>query len=94
MTKLLLLGTPSHGGWLQRALLAVAAAGIVLVGFFFLTVALVAGAILAGVIAVRWWWFVRKLKQRVRAQQGPAPLEGDYSVVQPQRVEYRTTTRD
>ena len=74
-------------------LFAVAAAGLVLVGFFFLTVALVAGAILAGVIALRWWWFVRKLKQRLQAQQGPAPLEGDYSVVEPQRVEYRRSAR-
>jgi predicted lipid-binding transport protein (Tim44 family) len=46
--------------------------------FFFLTVALVVGTVLAAVIAVRVWWVLR----RVRAQrEAAAALEGEYSVV-------------
>ena len=65
--------------WLQRALLTVLGAGLVVLAFFFLTVALVAGALLALAIAVRFWWLMR----RVRAErEASAALEGEYTVVE------------
>lgn len=76
----------THSGagrnWLSRALVTTLglALGLALavVAFFFLTVALVVGTLLAAVIAVRVWWVLR----RARAQrEAAAALEGEYSVV-------------
>jgi membrane protein implicated in regulation of membrane protease activity len=64
--------------WLQRGLVALLSAAIFVLGFFFLTVALVAGALIALAVIVRWWWLARKL-QRARAQ---GTLEGEYEVVE------------
>jgi membrane protein implicated in regulation of membrane protease activity len=64
--------------WLQRALLALLSAAILVLGFFFLTVALVAGALIALAVIVRWWWLARRL-QRARAQ---GTLEGEYEIVE------------
>ena len=70
-----------HGtgaGWLQRALLTVLGAGLFVLAFFFVTLALIAGALLALVIGVRWWWLMRRLRAERTAS---APLEGQYSVL-------------
>jgi hypothetical protein len=48
------------------------------VGFFFVTVALVAGAIVALVILTRLWWVSRKLR---RAQE-QTELHGEFTVVE------------
>lgn len=64
--------------WLQRALLALLSAAILVLGFFFLTIALVTGALIALAVIVRWWWLARKL-QRARAQ---GTLEGEYEIVE------------
>ena len=66
------------GGWLQRAMFATLGLLVLVAGFFFLTVALVAGAILALVIAIRVWWVMRRLRAQARAA---SPLEGEYTVV-------------
>lgn len=76
------------GGWLQRALLAVIGAVLVIAAFFFLTVALVAGAFLALGVAVRWWWIMRRLRAEAKAS---AALEGEYTVVE--RAESTRTRR-
>lgn len=78
-------------GLLARILIGIAALGVVVVGFFFLTIALVAGAILALIIGARLWWTMRKL-QRDMAASANAPgttqarpheaLEGEYQVVE------------
>jgi predicted lipid-binding transport protein (Tim44 family) len=92
-------------GLLGRILLGIAALGIVVIGFFFLTIALVAGAILALVIGVRLWWTMRKLK-RDMAAAGSAPgggdtraggseaLEGDYQVVERESGNEKLPQRD
>jgi Flp pilus assembly protein TadB len=65
--------------WLQRAMIAIAAISLAIVGALFLTVALIAGAFIALVVGARWWWTLRKLRHEARAY---APLEGEYTVVE------------
>src|SRR5688572_10699043 len=86
------MNTPQKPGWIARILLTLATLGLVIVGFFFLTAALIAGALLALVVGVRLWWTIRKLK-RAQAQgetgtasggrsgQG-ASLDGEYQVIE------------
>lgn len=78
-------------GLLARIVLTVATLGLVIVGFFFLTVALVAGALLALVIGARLWWSIRKLKRAAAAGEtmggehyrgGKDALDGEYQVVE------------
>jgi uncharacterized protein HemY len=81
-------------GWIARILLTVTTLALVVVGFFFFTVALVVGAIIALVIGVRFWWILRKLKraqgdlQRASTHAaGTSVVDGEYQV-----VERETTT--
>lgn len=83
-------------GLVTRVLLGIAAIGVIIVGFFFFTIALVAGAILALVIGVRLWWTVRKLKrghsQATANDRGPnSPLDGEYQVVERETADERLT---
>ena len=64
--------------WLGRVALALLGIVIVVLGFFFFAVALVAGALLAAVIGARLWWRMRKLRQQVDADI----VEGEYQVVE------------
>jgi small-conductance mechanosensitive channel len=64
--------------WLERVLVFLAAACLAVLGFFFLTVALIAGTLVASAVLVRWWWLARKL-HRTRAQ---TTLDGEYEVVE------------
>ena len=70
-----------HGGrtWLQRIADTLTAAALAVMAFFFVTIALVAGAVLLGVIAVRWWWLMRRIRA---ARDAAAPIEGEYRVIQ------------
>ena len=70
--------TGSPLNWLERVLFALLGISILVLGFFFLAVALVAGAFIASALIVRWWWLARKL-QRARAQE---TLEGEYVIVE------------
>lgn len=78
-------------GLIARILLGVAALGVVVVGFFFLTVALIAGALLALVVGLRVWWTLRKLKRDMASgttqthgpfASGKDALDGEYQVVE------------
>jgi hypothetical protein len=69
---------PAGANWLKRAAFAVLGVAFAAVAFFFITVALVAGAFLALVIALRWWWMMRRLRA---AQKSAGPLEGEYTVI-------------
>jgi Flp pilus assembly protein TadB len=64
--------------WLERLLVFLASASLAVLGFFFLTVALIAGTLVAAAVLVRWWWLSRRLRH-ARAQ---ATLEGEYEVVE------------
>jgi membrane protein implicated in regulation of membrane protease activity len=70
------------GHWLQRVLitsaLAVLGAALLVLMVFFLTIALAAGAVLAAIIALRFWWVGRRIRASRRRD---APLEGEYTVV-------------
>ncbi|OGA52325.1 MAG: hypothetical protein A3G24_25500 [Betaproteobacteria bacterium RIFCSPLOWO2_12_FULL_62_13] len=76
--------------WLERVLFALGGVAVLVIGFFFLTVALVVGAFLAAAILARWWWIARKLK-RQRKQE---ILEGEYEIVERSELEQsRSPTR-
>jgi hypothetical protein len=68
----------SSRSWAQRALLTLVGAAVLVLAFFFITLALIAGSLLAIGIAVRWWWIVRRLRA---ADKAAAPLEAEYTVV-------------
>jgi hypothetical protein len=63
--------------WPQRVLYAILGLVLLVLAFFFLTVALVAGALIALVVLARLWWISRKL----RREAGGDALEGEYRVV-------------
>ncbi len=70
--------------WLQRIVLFLLAAAILALAFFFLTIALIAGTLLAAVIGLRWWWIGRKL----RASSAQETFEGEYVVIEHARLEH------
>ena len=74
---------PAPRTWLARAALAVLGLAIAVLAFFFLAVAVMVGAVLAVVVALRWWWVVRKIKA-ARAASGP--IDGEYTVVDRDRL--------
>ena len=74
-----LLTFDARGSWLQRVFLALAAAGLAIVAFFFITIALIAAAFIALAIAVRWWWVLRRLRAEAKASEA---LEGEYTVIE------------
>ena len=65
--------------WLQRAVLAVLAAALAVTAFFFLVFALIAGALIALAVGIRFWWVLRRLRAQAQAS---AALEGEYTVIE------------
>ncbi|MGZ5127734.1 MAG: hypothetical protein ACXWCY_19145 [Burkholderiales bacterium] len=65
--------------WPQRVLLTLLGAAFVMSALFFITVAFIAGGVLALGLALRWWWIMRRLRA---AQKASAPLEGQYTVLE------------
>jgi hypothetical protein len=74
-----------QSNWLERVLYAIGGVAVVMIGFFFLTVALVVGALLALIIVARLWWLSRKL-QKARNRN---VMEGEYEVVERSDHEHR-----
>jgi hypothetical protein len=72
--------------WLQRALLAALAVGLAITAVFFLVFAVIAGAALALVIGIRFWWVMRRLRAQAKATEA---LEGEYTVVEGARTTER-----
>ena len=64
--------------WYGKLAFGAIALALRVLAFFFLTVALVAGAIVALVLLGRFWWLARKLR---RAREESA-IEGEYTIVQ------------
>ena len=75
----LLLTFQARGGWLQHALVTVAALSLAVVAFFFITIALIAAACIALVVGIRWWWVLRRVRAQAKAAE---PLEGEYTVIE------------
>ena len=64
--------------WPARVLYGLVLAALLVIGFFFLTVALVAGALVALVVLARLWWLTRKAS-RTRTDDS---IEGEFAVVE------------
>ncbi|MBX3651533.1 MAG: hypothetical protein KF771_09185 [Burkholderiales bacterium] len=58
---------------------------VLVAAFFFIGIALIAGAIIAGVFLIRWWWRQRKL----RRETGDTWVEGEYTVVESAIIDQR-----
>lgn len=71
--------------WLERVLYAIGGLAVIVIGFFFITVAFIVGALLALAIVARLWWISRKL-QRARDRN---VVEGEYEVVERSEHERR-----
>lgn len=69
--------------WLQTALAAIVATGLLVLAFFFAVFALVAAALLVAVLAARWWWVLRRVRRAAEAQRRETDtvVEGEYRVV-------------
>ena len=85
------LGGPARSAsWLQRVLFIMIGTVFAITAFFFLAVAIAAGAVIALGVGLRWWWVLRRIRARAKASEA---LEGEYSVVEPQSVEGRPPER-
>jgi hypothetical protein len=69
---------PGQHSILAQIAYAFAAIVLLVLGFFFVTVALVAGAIAALVILTRLWWISR----RIHCPNTATDLEGEFTVVE------------
>jgi len=79
------MNAPQHSGWLTRILVTLVTLVLVVLGFFFLTVALIAGALVATVVGARLWWTLRKLKRSqgdITVDTDTRVVEGDYTVIE------------
>ncbi len=79
--------TVQKPGFIARILITLTTVTLVILGFFFLTVALAVGAVVALVIGVRFWWTLRKLK-RMQGDVQHTPrtsdtvVNGEYRVIE------------
>lgn len=67
-----------QAGLLERIVFFALGLLILVAAFFFIGIALIAGAILAGAFLIRLWWLKRKLQ---RAHQD-SYVEGEYTVIE------------
>lgn len=67
-----------QAGLLERIVFFALGLLVLVAAFFFIGIALIAGAILAGVFLIRLWWLKRKLQ---RAEQD-SYVEGEYTVIE------------
>jgi predicted lipid-binding transport protein (Tim44 family) len=69
---------PRRQGLLERIVYGILLLAVLALGFFFLVAALIAGAILAGVILLRFWWLKRKLAKEADREF----IKTEYTVIQ------------
>lgn len=67
-----------QAGLIERIVFFALGLIILIAAFFFIGIALIACAILAGVILLRFWWIKRKLRQAHEETY----VEGEYRVVE------------
>ncbi len=70
--------TRPQAGLVERIVFSVLGLIVLVAAFFFVGIALIAGAILAGIILLRWWWIRRKLRQA----HADSFVEGEFRVVE------------
>lgn len=78
--------TRPQAGLLERIVFFALGLIVLVVAFFFIGIALVAGGILAGLFLIRLWWIKRKLQ---RAEQD-SYVEGEYTVIENTISDQRT----
>jgi uncharacterized membrane protein len=79
------MNTLSGNNLISRLLVGVITLTLVIVGFFFLTIALAIGAVVALVFGARLWWTLRKLKKMQASGAVAADahvVEGDYRIIE------------
>jgi hypothetical protein len=84
---------PRRQGLLERIVYGILLLAVLALGFFFLVAALIAGAILAGVILLRFRWLKRKLAKAARDEF----ITTEYTVVereQPRNPQLQDDKRD
>ena len=79
--------TRPQAGLIERIVFFVLGLTVLIAAFFFIGIALIAGAILAGVILLRFWWIKRKLRQTHEETY----VEGEYRVVESAITDQRKT---
>jgi hypothetical protein len=70
--------TRPQAGLLERIVFFALGLVILVAAFFFIGIALIAGAILAGVFLIRLWWLKRKLQRAAQETY----VEGEYTVIE------------
>lgn len=76
-----------QAGLIERIVFFVLGLVVLVAAFFFVGIALIAGAILAAVILLRFWWIKRKLRQA----HEDTYVEGEYRVVETTITDQRKT---
>ena len=76
-----------QAGLIERIVFFVLGLVVLVAAFFFIGIALIAGAILAAVILLRFWWIKRKLRQA----HEDTYVEGEYRVVETAITDQRKT---
>lgn len=86
--------------WITRLFVTLTTLTLVVLGFFFLTVALIVGAALALVIGVRFWWTLRKIRRsqgsfdQASASRQEAVVNGEYRIIERETVTTRLIQQD
>ena len=81
--------TRPQAGLLERILFFALGLVVLVAAFFFIGIALIAGAILGGIFLIRLWWIKRKMQ---RAEQDTY-VEGEYTVVETAITDQRTVPK-
>lgn len=79
--------------WLGRVLACLAALAVIVVGFFFLAIALAVGGVILFIVFVRVLWLMHRLR-REREKSAPRIIEGEYSVTEETPRRYVRKDRD
>jgi hypothetical protein len=93
------MNTHPSNGWISRIAAGLFTIAVLILGFFFLSVALAAGAIVAVVFGARLWWTLRKLKRMQTAagsdtgDAGANVVEGDYQIIEHESAAVRLPPR-
>lgn len=76
-----------RAGLIERTVFFVLGLVVLVAAFFFIGIALIAGAVLAGVFLLRWWW----LQRRLRRSEADSWVEGEYTVVETAVTDQRSS---
>lgn len=78
--------TRPQAGLLERIVFFALGLLVLVAAFFFIGIALIAGAVLAVVVLIRWWWIKRRLQ---RSAPDNGVVEGEYTIVESEITDQR-----